>query len=243
MLVKDFFERAYVVNLPERVDRRREMIHELNKAGLSPTPNKIEIFPAIRPESAEKFPSISIRGCFLSHLTILKQAKRDGLANVLVMEDDLTIAKKFALNQAEIVNQLTQSDWGFVYLGHREEVSKDTTAKLQPFPANEWILTAHFYGVNSTIFDRLIDFLEEVQGRPADHPQGGATYPDWAYSYFRAQNPDVVTLIVTPNLGWQRSSRSDLHGTAWYDTTPVVKDLVGVARSGKVWLTNLQDKS
>ena len=242
MLVKDFFERAYVVNLPERVDRRREMIHELNKAGLSPTPNKIEIFPAIRPESAEKFPSISIRGCFLSHLTILKQAKRDGLANVLVMEDDLTIAKKFALNQAAIVEQLSQSDWGFVYFGHTEEVPKDTPAKLQPFPANEWILTTHFYGLNSTIFDRLIDFLEEVQHRPADHPQGGANHQDWAYSYFRAQNPDVVTLIAAPNLGWQRSSRSDLHGTAWYDNTAVVRDLVGVARIGKVWLRSLQDK-
>lgn len=243
MLVKDFFERTYVINLPERVDRRKEMIHELDKAGLSLTPNKIEIFPAIRPESAENFPSISIRGCFSSHLRILKQAKRDGLANVLVMEDDLTIAKKFVPNQSAIVEQLSQSDWGFVYLGHRQEVSKDTPVKLQPFPANEWILTTHFYGVNSTIFDRLINFLEESQRRPADHPQGGATYPDWAYSYFRAQNPDVVTLIAAPNLGWQRSSRSDLHGTAWYDTTPVVRDLVGVARSGKVWLTNLQDKS
>lgn len=243
MLVKDFFERIYVINLPERVDRRKDIIRELSKAELPLTPNKIEIFSATRPESAERFPSIPVRGCFLSHLAILKQAKREGLANVLVIEDDLTIAKKFVPNQAAIVEQLTQSDWGFVYLGHTAEVSKDTPIKLQPFPADEWILTTHFYGVNSTIFDRLIDFLEEVQQRPADHPQGGATYPDWAYSYFRAQNPDVLTLIAAPNLGWQRSSRSDLHGTAWFDTTPVVRDLAGVARRGKIWLRNLQDKS
>ena len=243
MLVKDFFERTYVINLPERVDRRKDIVRELDKAGLPLTPNKIEIFSAIRPDSAGKFPSISIRGCFLSHLAVLKQAKREGLANVLVIEDDLTIAKKFVPNQAAIVEQLTQSDWGFVYFGHIAEVPEDAPVKLQPFPADEWILTAHFYGVNSTIFDRLIDFLEEVQQRPADHPQGGATYPDWAYSYFRAQNPDVLTLIAAPNLGWQRSSRSDLHGTAWFDTTPVVRDLVGVARRGKVWLRNLQDKS
>lgn len=118
------------------------------------------------------------------------------------MEDDLTIAKKFVPNQEAIVEQLTPSDWGLVYIGHREEVSKKTPVKLQPFPADQWILTTHFYGVTSTIYDRLIDFLEELQHRPADHPQGGATYPDWAYSYFRAQNPDVLTLIAAPNLGW-----------------------------------------
>lgn len=242
MLVKDFFERTYIINLPERVDRRKEMIHELNKAGLSLTANKVEIFPAVRPDSAEKFPSISIRGCFLSHLAILKQAKHEGLTNVLVMEDDLTISKKFVPNQETLVEQLAQSDWGFVYLGHTADVSKNAPVKLQPFAAKEWMRTTHFYGVNGTIFDRLIDFLEELQHRPADHPQGGATYPDWAYSYFRAQNPDVLTLIAAPNLGWQRSSRSDLHGTAWYDTTPIVREFVSGTRSVKVWLRNLRDE-
>lgn len=242
MLVKDFFERVYIINLPERVDRRKEIAHELDKAGLSLSVNNVEIFPAIRPDSADKFSSISIRGCFLSHLAILKQAKREGLANILVIEDDLTISKKFTSNQQTIVEQLAKSDWGFVYLGHIEKVSKDTPVKLQRFPAEEWLLTAHFYGINGTIFDRLIDFLEKLQHRPTNHPQGGAAHIDWAYSYFRAQNPEVLTLIAAPNLGWQRSSRSDLHGTAWFDNTPVTREIVGIARKGKVWLRKLRDE-
>ena len=64
MLVKDFFERTYVINLPERVDRHREMRRELDKAGPPLTPNKIEIFSATRPDRAENFPVFQFEAVF-----------------------------------------------------------------------------------------------------------------------------------------------------------------------------------
>lgn len=182
MKLKEFFERAYVVNLPERKERRRVMVRELEKAGMPLTPNKVEIFPALRPQDASDFPSVGARGCFLSHLAILKRAKQDRLANVLIMEDDLTISERFRTEQAVLVEQLRRTDWGFVYFGHVEETTEASPVTLQPL--SEPMMTTHFYGVNNRIFDRLLWFLEELQQRPGGHPEGGPMHLDGAYSHF-----------------------------------------------------------
>ncbi len=243
MKIKNFFDRIYVVNLPERTDRRKTIALELEKAGLPLTPNQIEIFPAIRPDSAGEFPNIGARGCFLSHLAILKQAKKDGLSNILIVEDDLVISNLFKQQEESLVEQLQQTDWGFVYFGHSLQSGKKGTvgqptsklqqAKLQPFTGS--FQTTHFYGVNGTILDRLIEFLEAVQQRPEGHPDGGPMHVDGAYNHFRSQNPDVLTLLAFPNLGTQENSRSDIT-PSWRDRAPVVRNLMGVARVGKVWL-------
>lgn len=238
MQIQDFFERVYVINLPERKDRYRQMVQELEKAGMPLSPNKIEIFPAIRPSDARNFPSVGALGCFLSHLSILKQAKKDGLANVLILEDDLVISERFWAEQAVIVEQLRSVDWGFVYFGHSENVEKASVVEFYPFSAP--IIMAHFYAVNGNILERLIGFLEELQQRSGGHPDGGPMHLDGAYSTFRMQNPDIITLIASPNLGWQRSSRSDISPNSWFDQLPIFKQLVGVARVGKAWLSARQ---
>jgi Glycosyltransferase family 25 (LPS biosynthesis protein) len=250
MKIKNFFERIYVVNLPERTDRRRTIALELAKAGLPLTPNQIEIFPAIRPESAGEFPNIGARGCFLSHLAILKQAKQDCLSNILIVEDDLVISELFKQQEDALINQLQQTDWGFVYFGHSLKLESlkhqplefanklaAANSKVRLQPCSESFQTTHFYGVNGTVIDRLIGFLEEVQRRPAGHPDGGPMHVDGAYNHFREQNPDVLTLLAFPNLGTQQNSRSDIT-PSWRDRAPLVRDLVGVARLGKVWLHN-----
>ena len=233
MKIIDFFERAYVINLPSRMDRRKMIVQELKKAEMPLRPNKIEIFPAIRPDNAGGFPSIGVLGCFLSHLTILKRARDEGLANILIMEDDLKISEQFRSSQEILVDQLSQTDWGFVYFGHVEEVSEAGSPVTLQLLSKSWLISAHFYGVNGAIFDRLLSFLEQLKDRPGGHPDGGPMHLDGAYSTFRAQNPDIVTLIASPNLGWQRSSRSDITTAHWFDKLPVLKQLATAARQSK----------
>jgi glycosyl transferase, family 25 len=232
--ITDYFQGVYAVNLPERKDRRQLIVKELEQAGIPLTPNKVEIFPAIRPDEAGGFPSIGARGCFSSHVAILKLAKQQRLSNILIVEDDLKISEKFRTDQAVIVEQLCQQDWDFVYFGHVEEVGEKSPVALMPF--SKGVMTTHFYAVNGRIFDRLLGFLEELQQRPPGHPDGGPMHLDGAYSTFRAQNPDVVTLIACPNLGWQKSSRSDIYPNPWFDRLPGVRQLVGAARTSKIWL-------
>lgn len=247
MKLTNFFERTYVVNLPDRQDRRRDITKELANVDISFAPNSVEIFPAIRPETAGEFPSVGARGCFLSHLSILKHAREQNVSNVLVIEDDLAISKTLVAQQSALIEQLQGQDWGMVYFGHNltdhklpgkhlNDRSREQGSHLQRYTMG--IQTTHFYGVNGQILDRLIAFLEQVQQRPAGHPDGGPMHVDGAYSIFRAQNPDITTLIAEPNLGSQRSSRSDINASSWYDYMPLVRDVANAARGAKVWLSN-----
>jgi hypothetical protein len=80
----------------------------------------------------------------------------------------------------------------------------------------------HFYGVNGPLVPRLIEYLEGVAARPEGHPEGGAMHYDGALSMFRERD-QVETLFATPNLGWQRSSRSDIHPHRWFDRLRVTR--------------------
>ncbi|TAD97844.1 MAG: glycosyltransferase family 25 protein [Oscillatoriales cyanobacterium] len=232
--ITDYFQGVYAVNLPERTDRRKLIVKELEAAGMPLKPHQVEIFPAIRPDDAGGFPSIGARGCFSSHVAILKRAKQEGLSSILIVEDDLEISPDFSTEQAAIVEQLRQQDWDFVYFGHVAKVGEKSPVPLVPF--SEAVMTTHFYGVNGRIFDRLLGFLEQLQQRPPGHPDGGPMHLDGAYSTFRAQNPDVVTLIASPNQGWQKSSRSDIYPNPWFDRVPGIRELVAATRTAKTWL-------
>ena len=227
MDMKNYFARIYVINLPERTDRRVAVVRELEKARLPLEPGKVELFPAIRPSTAAGFANIGYRGCFLSHFNVLKRANEDGLRNVLIMEDDLVISPKFLTDAATLVGQLQATDWGFVYFGHVEKVGGNGRTKLRVHVGP--LLTTHFLGINASLFEKLLTFLKFLQQRPAGHPDGGPMSPDGAYSTFRRQNPDVTTLIAVPNLGWQGSSRSDLC-PRWFDRVFAIRQAAGTAR-------------
>ncbi len=53
MGIAELFDRIYIVNLPERTDRRREMEDQLVKVGLGGHP-RVMFFPAIRPKTLRR---------------------------------------------------------------------------------------------------------------------------------------------------------------------------------------------
>ena len=56
---------------------------------------------------------------------------------------------------------------------------------------------------------------------------------DGAYQTFRERNPRLITLLASPSLGFQRSSRTDIHDLRWFDRTPLVSDAVEWVRGVK----------
>ena len=52
---------------------------------------------------------------------------------------------------------------------------------------------------------------------------------DGALTTFRAQNPDVLTLLAYPCLGFQRSSRSDIY-IRWYERIAGLRQASELAR-------------
>jgi len=209
MRLIDYFDRAVVINLPERSDRRTETIQEFRRVKWPIENEKINFFPAIKPETSEGFPSAGVRGCYLSHYNAIKQAQVDNLANILVMEDDISFVSRIDKYAPAVIDSLEKTNWGFLYLGHEYSAGKSLGKPLEkitvPLPL------AHFYAVNGRIFNRFLYFLEQlVQRKPGD-PTGGPMHYDGAISTFRMQS-----------LGYQRSSCTDLHQLSYLDQWPIL---------------------
>ena len=197
-------------------------------------PQSVELFPAIRPTDPAGFPSVGVRGCFLSHLAILKEARSRELKSILIIEDDLVMSPKIT-KQFEAVRTAIRQRWDMLYLGHCENVPERTPLALIPFEGP--IRTSHFYAIKEPALSNLIGYLENVQLRQAGDPEGGPMHLDAALTMFRQANPDLTTLIAAPNLGWQRPSRSDIH-SSWFQSAPVFRNAYDVARSIKAVLSS-----
>jgi glycosyl transferase family 25 len=213
----DYFRDVYVINLPTRKDRLKQVRQALSAIN-APDPT---IFPAIRPEEKAGFPSIGAHGCFLSHLAVLADANSRRLERVLILEDDVTFSTDFSDRSAEVTTWLRKRPWDIFYGG-----GDSTTAEIPP---EKPIVTAHFMGFNETLLKDLVAYLKAILSRPPGHPLGGPMHVDGAYSHFRADYPEVVTLAARPPLCRQRSSASDIH-TRWFDRVPGLAFLAGAAR-------------
>jgi len=225
--LSDYFACTYIINLPERRDRRKAILGELERVGMPLSPGKVELFPAVKPKERLGFPNIGVRGCFLSHYQILTDAMRRNLANVLIVEDDLMISPHLQSYWAPILAELESRDWGIVYLGHIEKVPESSPPRLAPF--DQPVITSHFYAVNGAVIPRLVEYLALVQTREEGDPLGGPMHLDGALTMFRQANPDVLTLIAYPNLGKQRPSRSNIN-CPWYERLPVVQQAADLGR-------------
>jgi hypothetical protein len=210
------FDRICIINLPERADRRRAVTRELRRQGVAVDGERVRFVDGIRPSGPGAFPSTGARGCFLSHLRVLRQARADGVRRLLVLEDDVmfsaTLARAGSLGAA-----LAHEDWHLAYPGHMQPP--------QPGPlrwerCDEPLVCAHCYAVRGDALPTVIEHLEACLSRPSGHPLGSPMHYDGALTVLRAARPDLVTLLATRSLAGQRSSRSDIEGPSWLDRWP-----------------------
>lgn len=256
MKLQDFFERIYIINLPERADRRRGMEAELKQLGLDYSMENVRIFPAIRPAEPLAFPNIGVLGCYLSHLEILKIARREGLKNVLIMEDDLAVSSRFKTFEKDLLHILSNIKWDIICLGYfpyhglkledyyddskGEFVSTSKVLKTTQYPTQG----THFYAVNHTAYESLISFLEELLEKRSEESffeqdaifeNLDGAYPDTAHYIFRKKNPDILFFVTCPCLGWQRNTLSDvnLSDHSLFDRVSFLKPIANLQRNIK----------
>lgn len=221
--LSDGFEHeTYVINLPQRTDRRSGMQEELSRIGWD-----AQFFPAIRPASAGGFSSIGAHGCFLSHLAVLKAARNSGAARVVILEDDVNFVRGFRKKWNAAIENLSAHEWSMFYPGHALNGLPECLARLQPETS---VLCAHFLMIEARALPTIIEGLETILGRPAGHPLGGPMHVDGAYSTIRVQNPRLNTYAIAPVLGYQRPSRTDIRGGRWFDRIAALDAIVSFAR-------------
>ena len=231
--VREYFDAIYVINLPDRSDRREEMHRQLARIGLSFQTSNVFLFPACRPTDKGEFETTGARGCFLSHLRILENAAQRSLSRILVLEDDLNFVDDFSSRVHPLLRHLASSGWSIFYGGHRASVlcnARADTDTLMVVAPEIPIETTHFVGFQAPAIGSIATMLRLFLSRRAGDPEGGPMHVDGAYNWYRRLNPTNVTLAAVPELGYQRSSRSDVHAPAWADRAPLVRDAVAGLR-------------
>jgi glycosyl transferase, family 25 len=216
---------VYVINLERRTDRRRAMQSELLRVGWDAV-----FFPAIQPSSSAGFDSIGARGCFLSHLSVLKAARAARVRRLVILEDDVNFARDFETRWQSAMTELDCLDWSICYPGH---AISNLPLGVSPVAPETSVLCAHFMVIDNSAIDSLVEGLETILARPAGNPMGGPMHVDGAYSTIRRQNRALKTFAIFPVLGYQRPSRTDIRRGAWFDRLSMLEPVVSAIRKVK----------
>jgi glycosyl transferase, family 25 len=216
----------FVINLAHRLDRRCEMVTELARVGW----REVDFFQAIRPDDRGEFDSIGARGCFLSHLEVLRLARMRGLDQLILLEDDVNFVNNFPTRWSAVLACLEQRDWSIFYGGHVLGGAGGPLLYIDPTTS---VRCAHFMMIRKSAIDLLVRGLETILSRPKGHPLGGPMHVDGAYSTIRLQNPELNTYGAFPVLGYQRASRTDIADQKWFDKIRAFDPAVRMARNIK----------
>jgi glycosyl transferase family 25 len=234
-----YFDRAYIINLPDRADRRQDVEHEFHKIGLEIPTDKVRFYSAIRPGDKGAFPTVGLRGSFLSHREILRIAFRDGLRNVLVFEDDICFRIVNEHFVQQIIGAIPNEHWDVIYFGYLEPSDHFLTGE----PLLAWSKPTqggHFYAVNRDFIGKMIQFMNASELRDAGDPDGGPMGRDAMYNHIRLLNQNIRVFISIPNLAYQRSSRTDLHVLKIYDQidwlAPAIRRIRKIKTQVRMWL-------
>jgi hypothetical protein len=226
------FDVGYLINLPDRTDRRIAIEREFRSTGVELPNPKFSIYPRIRPVDKANFHSVGARGSFSSHREVLKLAAKQGARNVLICEDDAQFRRVPAAIINNITSALWETTWDVVYLGYL----KPLNPRLRG-PLAEWqheTLGGHFYCVSAPFISTMIEYMNECEMRPRDHPEGGPMSRDGAYNHIRRVKTGIRVLIAIPNLAFQRSTRSDI-AVSGVDRIQVLRPFMRSVRVVKNW--------
>lgn len=222
-----------VINLPERTDRLDDFARQLHRIGLSLDHPRVHLFRAVRPSDPGPFPTIGARGCFLSHLEILRKALAEEVDSILLCEDDLNFSRDLPQRIAYLAAELEKQDWDILYGFTGENANGPTVdpqGQLVSLTAEQTFYCAHILAFRRRAIERLVPYLEDLLTRPAGDLAGGPMHVDGAYSWFRKDNPDLLILSIRPDIGYQRSSATDIAPRKLKDRLPGLRQIILVLR-------------
>ena len=216
--INTFFGRVVVINLKSRADRLAEMKEQLRRIGLSFDSANVQLFESIKPLEAAGFSCVGARGCFMSHVAVLRAACEDHVNAILILEDDVNFCHDFKVKFAAVATFLEATGWGMLYGSYLlSQRPKHFDWPCVPATAQLEIGTSALMAINGQHIAALVSYFEAMQKRAPGDLQGGPMHIDGAYNWFRQSQPDMVTWLATPPLGFQRSSRTDVHPLRWFD--------------------------
>jgi len=208
--INDVFSKIYCVNLDKRTDRWNECQELFKKYDMT-----VERFRAIDMVN-NKFKYGDIKshqhaklrlnqrelGCIASHLTILIEAAKNKLDNVLILEDDVAFIDNFNVVFDKFMQQVPKN-WNMLYLGGNQLPKfrrnfKNVSENVQIRPK---IITTSSYAIDKKSINLALNILKSTNYVFA--------YPIDVYYSTKVQ-PQVNTYMFKPRICWQRSGFSDI---------------------------------
>ena len=203
----DIIDKIYILNLDRRIDRMNDMTKLMNELMVY----KWERFPAIKPKFNsidrdlysgynrmmklnKKYVKGSV-GCKLSHIEILKLAKKNHYKSILILEDDVEFVGNF--RHIDIgMRELEGIRWDILYLGLGRAKYKEIEGKVFLHKVVKGLCT-HAYIVNNLSYTKIIKLLEN------SNKQIDVTYQENFGNYLQC--------YIIPNQFQQNKSYSDIN--------------------------------
>ena len=200
----------YIINLKHRTDRWDKCIEQLNKYNIT----RYIRFDAIKPDLNEINPIqysknnllvntnyiIGSLGCKLSHLNIIKHAKKNNFKQILILEDDFLLTDNFIHKFDSIIEKINKKNIiiDMLYLGFsvvRTDPYNDT--EITNLKKLKNCHTTHAYILNESFYDTVINEVDTC-------------YCEIDVCYVNLQKKYENIYGISPCLISQRESYSDI---------------------------------
>jgi glycosyl transferase, family 25 len=163
---------------------------------------------------------------------------------VLILEDDVSFGSVGADFVRELMMLLSREDWDLAFLAYLlppEDALKDVKRPLTRWPND--VMGAHFYAVNGSFIQAMLQYMYECELRPRDHPLGGPMPADGAHNHVRYVMPNINLFVSIPSLAHQRSSRTDVADPRAFDKLAWLSPILRGLRAIKHWRRMALDKN
>ncbi len=152
--INQLFADKVCINLDRRLERWQQMQDKFKRHGI----HAVRRFAAIDGETATiptSWPGTpGAYGCLLSHLEVVREARRLGLPSILIFEDDVVFDDQFERKFTDSIRQLP-SDWDMLFFGalHKDEPIRVSDNIGRITQAN----STYAYALRDTGFDAFIE--------------------------------------------------------------------------------------
>ena len=166
--INNVFDKVYLINLEQDTDKYQTMKNKLDNLNI-----QFELFKAIDGHKLNNCKLLRVGnkgavGCKMSHMTILRNAKKNNYSKILILEDDIYFWKTFNEQFDSLYKELMTKNksWKVLYLGG---CAHDPLPKTNN---NIWeIGSARLYGsqaigFDNSIYDTILQY--ENDRRPYD---------------------------------------------------------------------------
>jgi GR25 family glycosyltransferase involved in LPS biosynthesis len=208
------FDRTFVINLDDRLDKWENMVARLTAAGIS----NYERFPGVKRnlcdfpasyyagmdlKAAERFGSerylAGACGCKMSHFKAISLARDRGYQSVLILEDDAMLADGALSRFSRAWRELEGEKWDMLYLGGRHRSLRKPWYHSPNLVRVRCTYQTHAYAVHHSFYDVLLDKISSSSN------EIDVMYADEVQPFNRCYG-------VFPNVLIQDSESSDITG-------------------------------